>query len=566
MPFTTSLGFAFGDLRSHAAARGLQPEHSRVKASDLPYPAGSAVRLNLRPDAVNKLAIAAERTWTDPNANWFAEWLVMVRRQYWEMLRANEAIIWLALPPQAMSNAFRFRELAREHGWGQIQVIPNDLAIAMEVLGNSEESSTALIVGIENDGIDLSLVSALKGVVRLRDRDCVRSITRFTVDELLLESMLDAMGLNARASADWNTRWCDVCRLREQLDTSVAAATATNAATWTEDAIAEVTTDDLWGHILPRMEQVTTTAERLLKRNELLATDLSKIILVGGSPLSWRESIRQVAERFPVEIQGVPFRFVAAGAAKWGCMWDDGIFESPEPPLRDQTEQVAMCQHLVPQSPPAIRLTIQRNTSSVPTDARPKDDLDFHRRCTALCDYLREISRTDSSGARTLAAQLAKAAENLLAELPQAFPESSFDNRCPELNAAWQAIDSKRFADAVQLSHFVYEQHSNNPSVFRDMVEIHIEAARQTTARSQSIQWLQCAHAHDPSDKRVHHLLAQQHYEQALVLALAGDILSAEQEVQRSLSFDPLREEVTLLEQSLRNRRSTQTNQSTFQN
>src|SRR5262249_3523700 len=112
----------------------------------------------------------------------------------------------------------RCRELAQRSGWDGARTVSDHITIPRAQLGNSEQLVTILLCQIDFEGIDLSLVTVLKGVVRPLSWVRLGCLGHRQLDELILGGCLEGLDLDPPESdVVWTALWSDACKLRLQL-------------------------------------------------------------------------------------------------------------------------------------------------------------------------------------------------------------------------------------------------------------------------------------------------------------------------------------------------------------
>jgi hypothetical protein len=109
---------------------------------------------------------------------------------------------------------------------------------------------------------------------------------------------------------------------------------------------------------------------------------------------------------------------------------------------------------------------------------------EYSRSLETVWSYLRGVGSENPERARGLLRHILEEAQKILKSLegPSAVPVTpAADEANPDLVLAEEALRCGNLEEAIDLAHRAYERDSENPSLFRRMVEIHIEAANATS-------------------------------------------------------------------------------------
>lgn len=456
------------------------------------------------------------------------------------------------------------RAIGRKNGWNRVLVVNQDVAAIRYGLRDESSTATVLTCCLEYDGVELSLASVLKGIVRIRDRMALRCLSQAGLDELILAHAASLSPEPVSPADPWPVRWCDARQIRQQLNESRAAFAQVAPPAWPRAQAVELSRDDLYPSLAMDVETVLDAAAHLLERNRIPASGLGRILLVGDSPLLWPESRRAFSQRFGTRVDQLPPYLLAVGACLYGSAPDEDsaarVASGPAGEAwsaRTPAVRAATVQSLAgPESSPSA-------SGPVPPPAISADASDLksavHRNLSELLSGLRLLSNARPEAAVRLARQiqddigeliddLAPTTETPVAEVPVAAPPH------PDLVRADEFLAAGRLDEAVRWSHQAQASAPNDPAVFRHMVDLHVRAANASADSQTALQWLQCAHSHDKSDKRIHRLLAECLRRRAAELESRGDWFQALSSVQESLVYEPSSGEALVQRTRLRER------------
>jgi len=553
------IGIAF--MRPDAFAAYWAPgQHERnMGVVRFEHVAGFPVHVQSEPTALLPVSFVADGHAAESRLAWVEKGLQQLR-QTWEPAKAGTEVATCLSVSPALPLAVhqQYREAARRCGWNSTRVACHNLTVALDCLRLAASPVNALVCHVQFDGIDLSVISALKGVVRVRDHVRLRCLSQQVVDELIIAGCLERLNLEPDVHADWYTRWLDASQIRYQLGNSSATAMELSQPGWDRQALVEIAQDELWPHLEADFANVVSVAVELLEENQLSTADLAQVLVTGGSPLTWTSATQTLAQALDVDVLPVPAQTAATGAALWAAepemqlasATDD--FSTSKSNARRRWEQLP-CQ--ARSQPARVQFHVEPAGTTSPSttvDAGPEaPDAEYQRALDKIWGYLRGVRSENPKRARQLAEHIAAAAGKLLDELPQ--PESASSNEVfnPYLQLAEAALADGDFHEALSAAHQAYEAAPQDASVFREMVNVHLKAAAATEQLDDAIRCLECAHSHDPSNRLVHAQLANRYRQYAVELCDAGQKAEALTLVRKSLRLEPFNQEANALAERL---------------
>jgi tetratricopeptide (TPR) repeat protein len=125
------------------------------------------------------------------------------------------------------------------------------------------------------------------------------------------------------------------------------------------------------------------------------------------------------------------------------------------------------------------------------------------------------------------------------------------------LSEARRRLKEGRYEEAVQCSHAAWRtqsDHSDDPEVFEEMIEIHCAAA-MAGRFDDAERWLRCAYWHDRTNTRIRGLLADRTYRHAVELRRQGKRDDAVAALRKTIEWDPDHEDAQALLRQLGRRR-----------
>ncbi len=448
----------------------------------------------------------------------------------------------------------RCREIARNNGWRNVRVCGHNVAIAVDRFRESSSPVTALICQIEFDHVDISLVSALKGVVRVRDHWRTPVLSHRIVDEAILVALQQTLELSNDPHVNWQARWLDAYRIRKQLDKSTVTALELSSPEWGVTGTLDASHEDLWSTLDYGVESLLETIKRLLSHNRVGNQELDQILLLGGSPISWNLVRTRLNNEFGAGTQVVPIHHSSVGAVLVARSTDSSLTDTPPPSSTPPTDSSPVLRSEIANPSLEIRFHFEPD-SGAGHAAEPAGNADFARSLHAVWSYIRGVSSVSPERSREIIQQVISEAGEMLAEV-DAVDRAFVALANPHLDNARRALANGRRAEAVSESHRARELEPNNPAVFREMINLHIEAARASESLEQAVEWLECAHSHDQSDTVVYQLLAKYAYQWAQQLEEMGRVRESLKMIDRSLVFDPFNQDASRFADQLRQRGS----------
>jgi hypothetical protein len=548
----TCVGVAISDFEVHFAVSSPDKMDARDKVVRLQDTAAPSVRI--RPVAGADFPVALCNVRSFDSLDWMTHTMRLIRAGSPQVTQAADYRICIAISSSAGRRARDLcREIIRQHGWPGGQVCGHNLAIAVDRFQGIATPVTALICEIEFEHVHLSLVSALKGVARIRDQWIVPSLSHRMLDEAILAGLQRSLGLNKEERADWSARWSDAYSIRKQLENTVVAALALNPKVWGRRATVDACRDDLLPLLERGVETLLDATKRLLAKNQVQRDELEQILLVGGSPLSWNVVRERFGTEFAVGTQIVPHHYSATGAARLARNADEASMDVADATLLpDSSISLDARQPFLDRSTKTAQFHVEIAPDQAPA-SRETEHAEFARSLDAIWTYIRGVSSVSPERSLELVRMVLRQGDELLAQLDEPKPSRALASN-PHLENARDALTEANFEKAVAQAHKARELDPDDPSVFRDMIDIHIQAAKGSASDEQAVRWLECAHAHDQSDTTVHRLLAEYAFRWAQHLEQEGRVPEAIKMVDRSLMFQPFSDDATKLSERLRKR------------
>jgi hypothetical protein len=512
------------------------------------------------------VALSAGRTWNTGEDYWFEQWLTHLRHRWWPTLKLPDAALLLSLPSAISSRSLqRLRQTARRCGWEACQIATHDLCLAAWHLRTAAEPATVLVLCQGADETTLSLATGFQGVVRLRDRVQTRALSQLCVDEVILA----AIAANFPPTTDrevWARRWRVAANARHELDGSAAAVVELAEPDWGVNAGVELDRDELGCALEGGIRGVIAAARALSDRNGVTLDASCQLIVSGSGPFRWPATFELLREMTGAQLRIDSLAGAACGAALMAEHLEDSPVEIEELPQTEWHRQwlldgpqgrqpsVQFRARVVEELPATIRA---RNPMQQAKSAAATANLDPSPvPIEALWHYLLGVASENPQRARALVSELVLRAESFLSALergtlipvpPERPPAAKID---PRIELARLALNSGNPEEAIREAHQAQANTPEDPAVFRQMIDVHVEAADKTTDHEQAIAWLKCAHAHDQSNRAVHRRIAERYRRQAESQQQAGDGTAARRSLEDSLVWEPFNEEAQRMIQS----------------
>ncbi|MFO0877890.1 MAG: hypothetical protein U0840_11100 [Gemmataceae bacterium] len=438
----------------------------------------------------------------------------------------------------------RCREIARRTGWEGMRVVGNDLAVSRMAFSNTNDPLIILLIELGFEEVQLSVATVLGGVTRVRSRLRLRVLSHRLVDELILALCLRNMGRTGPNDfSDWVGMWHDACRLRRELGTSEAGAVELAASGWGAEArLVSLTREELWPWLSSDVEILCQAGQELLDRSLTSREQLHQVLLIGGGLFHWMATRSLLSKRFGTTVESYPVQAAAVGAALLACEPDDLLpdtLDFLDPQWVNTWEQTPSSTML-----PSIAAVPRPETPKAKDEVAIGLSDEYQRALQTLWSYLRGVASVDHGQAR----RLIEALQSDCAQLLQALDSPP---RNIHLARARQALDAGRLGEAISASHDAFQENPDDPTVFRQMIEVHVLAALAEIDDERAINWLECAHGHDQANSEIHRHLAKRCRMQAENLAQLDETARALAVIRRSLMFEPLDKEARTLEVSL---------------
>jgi hypothetical protein len=542
------VGIGLGHLDAHLAHWAPETPSERLQTFLLERLPGPAVVC--RPAALGPLpfSFAPGRTFGAGELTWLEALLTHLRRSWLPTLPPGEVRTALSLPPGTNpADRARCCGLARRCGWEQARVVDDTAAAAVALLGPTASPLTALIVQTGLESVHLSLVTVLKRLTRVRGHLRLRCLSHAGLDEAILAV------IGANVAAHWPENeagrlevWADAEKVRQQLDASPAGAAVLSAPAWglSRAGTVSVGRDDLWPLLQADCQIIADAASELLAQHQVSQEELAQVLLAGGGVLAWERGRELLAARLNRPPSVVPSGAAAAGGALLAAEPDAVLGDDVVVP---EAAWARAWETRLPSSLAAaagVRIRVEWGPGTAPTRGprvAPDADGDYRRALETAWGYLRGVASENPSRARQLAEEVLAEAETFLDSLP-----AEEDGRAASSPLLAQAAEALRAGDprlAVDLAHQARDDAPQDPQVFRQMINLHIQAADACTNPEEAVAWLECANCHDQANRLVHQHLAMRYREYARTLADAGRGGDAMKAARRSLDFEPFNSE-----------------------
>ncbi len=542
-------------VRSHCF--GIVPGHSQsVFAS---WPPGVPCE-RIRTFGINRIPVAAvkctrggpgplpltfanARPFRSGETGWL-ETLLTLFSQTTRLPPPSELQTVMSVPPRVSSaDRVRCREIGVRCGWSNLRMSSHDVTLAFEGLGRSSIPVTALIVFTDFDGTDLCLVTVLKGTVRLRG--CLRLVClgHHVADEIVLASCLAHLEKDLpHEDASCVALWSEVRKLRHQLTSSAAGAIELIDPNWAleQPVTLSLARDDLWPGLRTDVCAVIDAAKDLVKRHAVSGEKLDRIVLAGGGVLSWDQTRAAFAAEWSCPVSLARPHAAAIGAAMFAAEPEDFLSDLNAP--ADETWSRAW--ETLPSRASAVQVGINVLEASHATFASDPVPIerDFRSALDTIWSYLRGVGSENPERARTLLSDILEKAELLRTSFHEPEPPLNEVKQNAEIALAELVLRNGDLKEAVSIAHFAQSNAPDDSIVFRQMIDVHIQASDACQDHVEALNWLLCAHSHDQNCKRVHQQLADRYRLHARALEDSGMTVEALDAAQRSLVFEPFNE------------------------
>ncbi len=478
--------------------------------------------------------------------NWLGSILSSLRNQWLPMLPQSDGCPCILTIPGHItaSDRSQCRDLVRSAGWNVTHVVDHETGIVRFLMGGSDCPLISLVVAIDFDGLNFSLITIIQGAARVLAKLRLNVLSARLVDEVIVAKACTKRGLRSiPRRSNWSALWMDAYKFRQQLDTGSAAALELSASSWetAESIIVSINREELWPHLEQDAESCVKAAVELLDAMGVKSDDLASVILAGGSVLAWPQFQERFHATLKRPITNAPDHWSAMGAAmlaaeptniqtdsvdalnsSWATAWQKKNSWAEEHPLPLDSNATGDSTTFQPRTMQECAVMLDAVWSCL---GRLKDE-----KPEQIQGFLRNVQRKIEALSQQM---IVKSSNN--------------DATHPQLARATQALREGRLDEAVQLSHLASETATKDAGLFRAMINIHVDAARQTKKIEQALQWLECACDHDQSDPAVHQMLADNYRLQAQAFAATGNLQAAINNAERSLTHDPLNEETRRL-------------------
>lgn len=537
------VGLGVGHLEvatAWAAGSGVPTSQVRTYLTDV-LPGASVV---CQPGSgVLPVTFRSARPLREDQLDWLGVILGRLQTHWQASLPPGELRAMLAVASGASETVqARCREIARRTGWEGMRVVGNDLAVSRMAFSNTSDPLITLLIELGFEEVWLSVATVLGGVTRVRSRLRLQVLSHRVVDELIVALCLRSLGRSGPSDlSDWVGMWHDACRIRRELGTSEAGAVELAAAGWGGEArLVSLTREELWPWLARDVETLCRAGRELLERSLTPRERLHQVLLIGGGVLHWTATRALLRERFGTTVESYPVQAAAIGAALLACEPDDLLpdtLDILDPHWVNTWEQTPSSTSL-----PTVATAPRREMPKATGEAPLADSDEYQRTLQTLWGYLHGVASVDRGRARQLIESLRTDCTQLLQSLDGSPPRSV------HLARARQALDAGRLGEAISASHDAFQENPDDPTIFRQMIELHVQAALAEVDDERAINWLECAHGHDQANAEIHRHLAKRCRVQAENLARLDDPARALAAIRRSLMFEPLDVEARALE------------------
>lgn len=434
---------------------------------------------------------------------------------------------------------------ATEGGFERIELIDACSAVALAQGDDASASRTWLVYRLGYGDCELSLLRSARGRTRVVGTSVVPRASGEIFDALVIEAIVLALresriflGLREFTAAKW-LELRSVARAARILlgRQRQVAGPLTHRLTGHDGIRLEFGLEGLAVILAPIIERTLADLSRLLERHEIGMDHIDAAFVAGDDaqapPVSY-----MLAHALGGKSALVDPRSVVRGALAHACSVDGqrlpGLptlaLRSIERPDGDSERWSAARLASLEEGPELVVVKREPAFSPVSGDEARRPELMGLRKMI-------EEGRVDEAAAEidALGSEI-----DALRKLVHA-RENSSDVRV-WLEQAEQLIETGSEIEAVDLSHRAFNAAKDDPVVFAGMMRIHCEAARrmkEPERYERAIQLLECAHAHDPTDRDVWRTMAERHFAHALELRERGSVSKSLHAADLALKFDP---------------------------
>lgn len=394
------------------------------------------------------------------------------------------------------------RDAARAAGFSEVHLINDSVAAVLASEGSG--ARTVLVYSMGHSGFEVGLLRAARSQVRVLGHIGADTPSGDHFDCLVLTTWLHALpeselpAIQLWGADEWMRHRYLAAQVKEQL------AAGTEVSGWPSPAEFAGVVDDLVGKTAARVREVLAEAD-------LLVRDIDTVLLVGGSTALSAVPAVLLAE---VGQSGVPTSsfHLARGAAVYGAQLGDAPAAVPQDSEFIDTE---------PSASAAVALPVPRT-----------DPLSVARSLW---------SADKASEARCVLTDLIDEAVRLRAEIDAA-PAVTSNSAHRTLERAGRLLESGRLGKAVQDSHLAWEMAADDNDVFRQMIDVHLRAARAAAGPQgypAAREWLKCAESHARFNEEVVTELFERTLAQARFLHARGQRADAAELLEECRKFKP---------------------------
>lgn len=450
-----------------------------------------------------------------------------------------------------------FHEAALAAGFAEVDLITDSVGAVLAHTAVRPPPATVLVFGAGYESVELGLVRAVKGHLRVLAYESAVTAGA-TLDDMVIAGWAKALG-PMMSRARWNaSQWMMVRNAAETVKQELGAAdqvvfpidVADRSGTAPQVGFLRYDFEDAVKQVFG---PVVGLLKPLLAKADMPPTEIDEVVLVGGTtriPML-RALLLEALGHKPIMAAPGALAFGAAlHASRLGSKLAEISFQ-----FEGKPENISRGAHAGDGA--SLRAT------AVVTGAQP--DHATVSRATLIADETAGAGELLASGAleRFVAAlvkagevdraraeleNLIRQAQTALDDLPVAQADADTSPTSPTYRSrlalanARACLERRQFARAVSESHHAWKMLPDDPEILDQMIVIHCEAAMANGAFDQykdAIRWLMCAFGHDESNARTRSLLARRHYVHARELLDRSRPKEALEAVEHCFTWDP---------------------------
>jgi hypothetical protein len=453
------------------------------------------------------------------------------------------------------SNRGILRETALACGFADVHLLNDSMAAAIAHTNSQAGSSVVLVYSIGYAGFEIGLIRTSKGRYRAVAYEGGAAPSGAELDAIIARSWLLSLvdhGLWSRSRqypvANWLTLRNLAQHAKERLSTEEIAPLSLPFELNGLHAIlpGSLVRARLDSVVAPAIGRSLDAAEKLLEDTGLTAAALDAVLLVGG-PAAMPSLQRAIEERFGRPPVIGDRALLAAGASLYSARLG-GAPATDTAVIRgmDFNTTATLPATLSPvqsgyaRSETVFSLNFGTAGPSAPLAATSLETLLQIRE--KLFQQARALIAEDAyEKASGFLQGVTEEAQALLARVPTQAPVQKW-KLAESLQMISDLLAGGRLQQAVEVSHQIYALDQEDPLIFRRMLEVHLQAARamQTIdGYKKSIEWLDCALAHDRTNRKIQEEIAERHFLHAQQVAALGRAAEAQKAIQDCLQFVP---------------------------